>query len=638
MKPALLLLLIATTATAGTLLDDVRTAELGRRYDDELFRRAAASPDAAVRAAVARAGGQLRDERAVAWLLPLTRDEVGRVRRTALFALGQIGGDAILLPLRESLPTLARHDLPHALEAIGKSRDARGVATIVTYLSHRDPETRAQAALALFRIGDATAVTELTNQLARERDANARWTLVYACFRLLRTEAQKSDAAVPVDEAWQRILAPSLEPSRPFHERVFAARALGATRGAERWIAPLLADPDARVRIAALRGLAFAAPKEHAKAVAALLSDENTMVRDTAMDLFERWGKPAYEAFWTQVPAARDAAFALRVYRFEQSHAPDLQRLPPTGDRAAYEEFRCEAKELPRLAEIKTIRGLRALAEACGREEVEGKTARATLETLLQHEDMTVRVMAVGAVAARGWKDAAPALLASARSARGPDASDVRMEVAGALAELGVADAWLEDAALDPVFMVRDAARAAMKKLSMKVPPKRAPPGFRLHGMDAAAVWREARTLVGARVVVETSRGTMTLVLLPDEAPAHCVNFARLVSDGFYDGKRWHRVVPNFVIQGGCPRGDGWGGPGYTVPDEIGTRPYVRGTVGMPKAGDDTGGCQLFITHLPTPHLDGRYTVFAQVVQGMDVIDRMRVGDTIKRATLDVRR
>ena len=110
------------------------------------------------------------------------------------------------------------------------------------------------------------------------------------------------------------------------------------------------------------------------------------------------------------------------------------------------------------------------------------------------------------------------------------------------------------------------------------------------------------------------------------------------MTKGFYDNRSWHRVVADFVIQGGCPRGDGWGGPGYFVPDEIGTRPYVRGTVGMPKSGDDTGGCQIFITHLPTPHLDGRYTVYAQVIEGLAVIDRIRVGDRIEKATLRVRK
>jgi cyclophilin family peptidyl-prolyl cis-trans isomerase len=134
-------------------------------------------------------------------------------------------------------------------------------------------------------------------------------------------------------------------------------------------------------------------------------------------------------------------------------------------------------------------------------------------------------------------------------------------------------------------------------------------------------------------VVVETNRGRMEIQLFPDAAPFHVANFLGLVDDGFYDGLPWHRVVSNFVIQGGDPEGTGWGGPGWSVPDEISRRKYRRGTVGMPKAGKDTGGCQMFITHLPTPHLDGNYTVFGQVVRGLDVIDAIEVGDIIVRAS-----
>ena len=105
--------------------------------------------------------------------------------------------------------------------------------------------------------------------------------------------------------------------------------------------------------------------------------------------------------------------------------------------------------------------------------------------------------------------------------------------------------------------------------------------------------------------------------------------FLERVDAGFYDGLIWHRVVSNFVIQGGDPRGDGWGSDGENVRDEINAVRYGRGTLGMPKAGKDTGGCQLFITHVPTPHLDGNYTVFGRVVSGLDVIDAIEVGDAI---------
>jgi cyclophilin family peptidyl-prolyl cis-trans isomerase len=194
----------------------------------------------------------------------------------------------------------------------------------------------------------------------------------------------------------------------------------------------------------------------------------------------------------------------------------------------------------------------------------------------------------------------------------------------------------LLEAAVDPDAPVRVAARAALKKLEVADLPATPVKPFRLRGLDTAGVLKRARELAGARLVLETSRGPITIVLYPDQAPAHCVNIAALAEQGFYDGLRWHRVVANFVIQGGCPRGDGWGRGGELLPDEIGTRPYVRGAVGMPKSTKDDGGCQIFITHLPTPHLDGRYSVYAQVVAGLDVVDRIRVGDTIKRATVTV--
>ena len=136
-------------------------------------------------------------------------------------------------------------------------------------------------------------------------------------------------------------------------------------------------------------------------------------------------------------------------------------------------------------------------------------------------------------------------------------------------------------------------------------------------------------------VVIETDKGTLRLRCFAEDAPIHVASFLDLVGKRHYDGLPWHRVVPNFVIQGGDPRGDGWGGAGYLLRDEISQVRYERGTVGMPKAGKDTGGGQLFITHLPTPHLDGNYTIFARVTSGLEVVDRIEVGDRILRAYVD---
>jgi cyclophilin family peptidyl-prolyl cis-trans isomerase len=136
---------------------------------------------------------------------------------------------------------------------------------------------------------------------------------------------------------------------------------------------------------------------------------------------------------------------------------------------------------------------------------------------------------------------------------------------------------------------------------------------------------------VSPHVYIETDRGTIEIELDVLDAPMTASNFMALARKGYFDGLSFHRVVPNFVIQGGDPRGDGEGGPGYTIRDELNQKPYVRGTVGMALSWRDTGGSQFFITHSPQPHLDARYTVFGHVVSGMEVVDAINQWDVMKR-------
>ncbi|HYE66903.1 MAG TPA: peptidylprolyl isomerase [Pyrinomonadaceae bacterium] len=138
------------------------------------------------------------------------------------------------------------------------------------------------------------------------------------------------------------------------------------------------------------------------------------------------------------------------------------------------------------------------------------------------------------------------------------------------------------------------------------------------------------------RAVVATDKGSFVIELLPDEAALTVDNFVQLTQRGFFNGITFHRVVPNFVIQGGDPRGDGNGGPGYQIRCEINEVPYERGAVGMALSGKDTGGSQWFVTHAPQPHLDGGYTVFGQVVEGMEVVDRIARGDVIRSISVTV--
>jgi cyclophilin family peptidyl-prolyl cis-trans isomerase len=136
------------------------------------------------------------------------------------------------------------------------------------------------------------------------------------------------------------------------------------------------------------------------------------------------------------------------------------------------------------------------------------------------------------------------------------------------------------------------------------------------------------------RIRFTTSKGEFEIILYPKKAPATVSNFIELVNAGFYNNIYFHRVVPGFVIQAGDPRGDGWGGPGYSIPCEYNDIFYERGVVGMAHAGKDTGGSQFFITHTPQPHLNGRHTAFGRVVYGLEVIDRIEIYDRIIRADI----
>ena len=134
----------------------------------------------------------------------------------------------------------------------------------------------------------------------------------------------------------------------------------------------------------------------------------------------------------------------------------------------------------------------------------------------------------------------------------------------------------------------------------------------------------------------ETDRGPIKIELYPDKAPLTVANFVNLAKRGFYDGLGFHRVIPDFMIQGGCPEGSGRGGPGYKFEDETGNGvAHERGVLSMANAGPNTNGSQFFITHIATPWLDGKHTVFGKVVEGLEAVDKVQQGDHIRSVRIE---
>ncbi|GAB3336318.1 peptidylprolyl isomerase [Marilutibacter aestuarii] len=136
--------------------------------------------------------------------------------------------------------------------------------------------------------------------------------------------------------------------------------------------------------------------------------------------------------------------------------------------------------------------------------------------------------------------------------------------------------------------------------------------------------------------VFETDRGPIRVELAADKAPLTVASFVNLARRGFYDGLNFHRVIPDFMVQGGCPQGTGTGGPGYRFEDETGNGlTHERGVLSMANAGPGTNGSQFFITHVPCPWLDGKHTVFGKVLEGIEAVDKIQQGDLIKSVSIE---
>jgi cyclophilin family peptidyl-prolyl cis-trans isomerase/HEAT repeat protein len=278
---------------------------------------------------------------------------------------------------------------------------------------------------------------------------------------------------------------------------------------------------------------------------------------------------------------------------------------------------------------------LEALRKARGPDAVE------TLKKMLEHPDFAVRAAAAEGLTELKATGVADVLAAAYERSR-PDADlDARLAIVAALAVQKDAPALAvlrAAAAGDPARVVRERAGAALRALGQEAPwagrePVRRP-AFDYREAMAPYEPRPDVPLFTPRAIVHTRYGRIEIHLDVVETPLTTANFIDLARRGYFDGLTFHRVVPGFVAQGGDPRGDGRGGPGYTIRCEVGERPYGRGAVGMALSGKDTGGSQFFITHSPQPHLDGGYTLFGAVAEGMDVVDRLRPGDVIQRVEI----
>jgi cyclophilin family peptidyl-prolyl cis-trans isomerase len=294
------------------------------------------------------------------------------------------------------------------------------------------------------------------------------------------------------------------------------------------------------------------------------------------------------------------------------------------------------ARAVPRLSALMTAEepavAAAAIEAVAGMPEKPGDFA-ASVERLLAGGDVVVRATAAAVLGELKPAGTERALAAAYTAGLADDLYQARAAALTALAKYGaaVATPTLNEALGDRDWAVRVRAAGLLRGFepsSDAAARIRPAPG---RPVEAYAAPSLIAPQVSPHVFLDTDRGTVEIELAVLEAPLTAENFLALARRGYFSGMAIHRVVPNFVVQAGDQRGDGEGGPGYTLRDEINTLPYLRGTVGMALDGADTGGSQFFITHSPQPHLDGKYTVFGRVVAGMDVVDSLQQWDVIRR-------
>jgi cyclophilin family peptidyl-prolyl cis-trans isomerase len=610
------------------------------------------------------------------------------VRALAAFSLGEIESHVAASYLLARLdPTVETSYLvrARAAEALGKiasnklsaeALGAYGIRSISDALVRMLPPAGQQvseearftgslALTALIRVRQPNTVEAIAGQL-RSTDPELRWQAANALARIRERIETAVPALLPLlaDENWL--------------VRAHAARSLGVAKAAQAVepITKLLSDREERVVANAVTALGAIGDNRAAGPLAAmgyrLLTDYRTADRG-------KTGVPPQQNLLLLIatalgnikdPRGLDFLKAFRLADGKLGSSPEVETAIAKFGEAAFfdapESLKLPPGDWKAMAAYAQGLGLVATdrARALLVDFLSGKTygkpdARAVPDILnalsaakaeglldvllaqLKAEDVVVRATAATLLGELGdSSDAvAKALEDAYKAARADKMNDARVAILEAADKIKrpMNVQALAEETRDTDYVVRLKAAELLRQSRIEETAVRVNIGKVDTGHDRN-YWKRIAQLMevvkNPEAVIHTKKGRIRIELYASDAPMTVDNFMQLARDGFYNGLTFMRVVPNFVIQGGDPRDDMNGGPGYQIRDEINLRRYETGTVGMALSGKDTGGSQFFITHSPQPHLDGGYTVFGKVVEGMEIVNRIARGDRIERVEI----
>ena len=649
----------ATTdeTTVGVLAGLLAAAD-ARRFDLVALREGLSHANPAVRRQAALAAGRIGDAAGIDVLLPMLNDSVPGVQAAAAFALGLLKDPRAIPLLLEKVRAVSSTEQGapqlEAVTAIAKIGGDEGARALTDILAAGSPGAGTPvgnaALLESWRLGPRAPVAELV-RFTDAFDAATRWRALYSLARL-----RAAPGAAPLIRALS---------DGDAQTRTVAARGLGKAlldsarldpRDAVAGLRRLLADPDAHIRINALRTLASFRDSTVSSAVVPLVADRDIGVAvqaETTLGVLR--GAAALAALR---PRLTNSVFALKrqaiIALAQADSGAGVAAAVAVGSDADW-RWRSVAAEAFGAARARDrLEG--QLADPDGRVVAQALQAlqrivpaddsslRARARALLTHADPAVRSVAADLLARHPNGDDVDLLVVAYTRAAGDPFNDARLSAVSALGAIAASSAagrqrvaarFVSVTPRPDDYLVRRLAADTLPDTRdawgpvLPIATGRTLADYR----DVARRW-VAPALAGANphVFLETDRGTLDIELLPAEAPLTVAVFIDLVSRRYFDGTRWHRVVPNFVVQDGDPRGDGWGGPGFAIRDETNPVRYEMGTVGMALSGPNTGGSQYFITHSAQPHLDGIYTIFGRVVgvSGAAVLNAIGQGDRIR--------
>jgi cyclophilin family peptidyl-prolyl cis-trans isomerase/HEAT repeat protein len=643
-----------------TLQEEAKLLQLEdrREFDAELAAQWLRHPSASHRARMALAlarigtatfvdanGNGVRDEgelmAGVQLLSGATRDPSVDVRRTVAFALGEIGDPAGIAALFD-LASGDEHGgvRAEAIEGLSKMAEEVSLARYERFTGPDEPPgVRVPALRYLFRFeGDEPLAIAI--RYLGDPDVNVRRAATYTLSRRSLHQAQTS-------------LIERLGDSDTLI-RAYAARALGrvSSPASYRPLLEVVHDIHPWVRIEVLRALAQVVPAhpgemagmirvEDALVLVSATSDPDPGARAAAIETTGIYARrfPSAKERLLQIAAEGETGFREIAAQTLARHFPDDENLL-----AALLETDLRWTRMLVLREISTAGGAVALRAAHARSSDPSvrATAVATIPdgsidgeidliiSSLEDPDPVVRATAVSQLAKSSHPERLLLAREMERRSRDDEENDARLAAIRATTAIDPQQASevLRGLLGDRDSVVRRIAADALEAMG-EPRPQYTPleTGREIGWYFDVAEWARQPQFA----VIETVRGPIELLLLTGDAPITAWNFADLASRGYYDDTSFMRVVPNFVIQGGDPRNDMSGGPGYSIRDEINLQKYSRGALGMALSGPDTGGSQFFINHSPQHHLDGGYTIFGRVTGGMTtVVDEIRRGDHVR--------